>query len=489
MAVNINLNRYRLITLLYVIFVCLSVLNIPSSLLDSYHYSIKTLEYQIKATTDQVEFANKVIQDKQMQLSASDSARVFLGIQNRIHESFERVRKFDRDLNKFLESKGSDVEKEFNSRRLTEDFYNNDSAIYRVKQDLLDLVAFIKSQPYRIDEEIANLVPMTDTIAGANGSIRDWANYLFLHKPTAISYYHIKRIQQILIQNENIYQNAALKTIGYQPSYYSEKEKDAILFEPNNNTTQNIEQPELLDTFKRMPNPSPKPPAAMATPKYPVQADSTNDAASNTDNFDEFIQRIITSLHSETFYVGIPNEVLREFNYLMGVDFDFEVTPRADIIYERNTYKIRFPKPGQYTLRFSDKKKFNKKISFEKKVNAYLIPPPQVKLNGDANSQFRELVSVRELFTANRLVGFLQIYDLEKFPGRINSFYVTRITKVDEQMITERKLNYGDVFNAELQSMLRKLKKGDLLLFDNIQVTMDDRTTRNASPLTFKIIE
>jgi hypothetical protein len=272
MAVNINLNRYRLITLLYVIFVCLSVLNIPSSLLDSYHYSIKTLEYQIKATTDQVAFANKVIQDKQMQLTASDSARVFLGIQNRIHESFERVKKFDQDLNKFLVSKGSDVEKEFNSRRLTEDYYNKDSAIYQVRQDLLELVSFIKKQPYRVDEAIATLIPMLDPIPAANGSEKDWANYLFLHKPTAISYYHVKRIQQILIQNENIYQNAALKTIGYQPSYYSEKEKDAILFEPNKNTTQNIEQPELLDTFKRMPNPAPKPPAAMPTPKYPVQA-------------------------------------------------------------------------------------------------------------------------------------------------------------------------------------------------------------------------
>ncbi|MFN9589570.1 MAG: hypothetical protein ACK56A_04195, partial [Bacteroidota bacterium] len=116
MAVNINLNRYRLITLLYVIFVCLSVLNIPSSLLDSYHYSIKTVEYQIKATLDQVEFANKVIQDKEMQLSASDSARVFLGIQNRIHESFLKAKAFDDNLNKFLKSKGSDIDKEFNSR-------------------------------------------------------------------------------------------------------------------------------------------------------------------------------------------------------------------------------------------------------------------------------------------------------------------------------------------------------------------------------------
>jgi hypothetical protein len=111
-----------------------------------------------------------------------------------------------------------------------------------------------------------------------------------------------------------------------------------------------------------------------------------------------------------------------------------------------------------------------------------------VKLNGDGN-YFREKASVKDLFAANRLIGYLQIYDIEGFPGRINSFNVTRITKEDEQMVTERKLNYGDVFTSEIQSLLRKLKKGDFLLFDNIQVTMNDGTTRNASPLTFKITE
>ncbi|MFN9589921.1 MAG: GldM family protein, partial [Bacteroidota bacterium] len=87
------------------------------------------------------------------------------------------------------------------------------------------------------------------------------------------------------------------------------------------------------------------------------------------------------------------------------------------------------------------------------------------------------------------LVLYLQIYDLKQNIGRINSFNVTRITKEDDQMVTERKLNYGDVFTSEIQSLLRKLKKGDFLLFDNIQVTMIDGTTRNASPLTFKIID
>jgi len=489
MAVNVNLNRYRLITLLYVIFVCLSVLNIPSSLLDSYSYSILTLEYEIKSTEDQVGFANKVIQDKQMQLSANDSARVFLGMQNRIHSSYEKMKAFDLNLQKYLKDEGTSTEEEFNSRKLTEAYLLKDSGIYRIKDDLVSLVTFLKAQPYQIDQAIVELVPMIDPVIAQSGSPKDWANYLFLHKPTAISYFHIKRIQLILIQNENIYQNAALRTIGYQPSYYSEKEKEAILFEPNNNTTQNIEQQPLEDTFARTPNPSPKPPAAAATPKYPVQADSTNDQASNTDNYDEFIQRIITSLHSETFYVGIPNLVLREFNYLLGVDFDFEITPNAPVIPQGNSFYIKFPKVGQYTFRFSDKRKFKRKVSFEKKVMVQMIPPPQVKLSGDASNSFRVTASIKDLFNANRLVGYLQIYDIPNFPGRINSYYVTRIPKEDDGTPQERILNYGDVFSAELQKMLRKLKKGDLLLFDNIQVTMIDGTSRIASPLTYKIIE
>jgi len=489
MAVNINLNRYRLITLLYVIFVCLSVLNVPSSLLDSYYYSIKTLDYQIKSTLDQVGFANKVIEDKKIQLSASDSARVFLGMQNRIHSSYEKVKAFDENLQKFLKAEGTDVEKQFNSRKLTEAYYLKDSGLDKIKNDLVSLVTFLKAQPYQIDQAVEILIPMKDPILSQTGSAKDWSLYLFLHKPTAISYFHVKRIQLILIQNENIYQNAALRTIGYQPSYYSEKEKEAILFQPNTNTSQNIEQQKLQDTFARTPNPSPKPPAAAATPKYPVQADSTNDQASNTDNFDEFIQRIITSLHSETFYVGIPNLVLREFNYLMGIDFTFEITPNAQVIPQGNSYYIKFPKTGQYTFRFTDKRKFINKVSFEKKVMVQLIPPPQVKLSGDGSNYFREIVKVKELFDANRLVGYLQIYDIPDFPGNINSFTVTRIPKEDEGTPQERVLNYGDVFNADTQKLLRKLKKGDLLLFNNIQVTMKDGTSRTASPLTYKIIE
>ena len=185
----------------------------------------------------------------------------------------------------------------------------------------------------------------------------------------------------------------------------------------------------------------------------------------------------------------MQNPVLREFNYLMGVDFDFEITPSAAVKNINNTYFIKFPKVGQYTLQFKDKRKGSRKISFEKKVIVQLIPPPQVKLSGDGSNYFREIATVKDLFNANRLVGYLQTYDIPNFPGRINSYYVTRIPKENEGTPLERILSYGDVFSAEIQKMLRKLKKGDLLLFDNIQVSMIDGTSRTASPLTYKIIE
>ena len=65
----INRNRYRLITLLYVIFVCLSVLNIPATYLDSNAYSIKTLEYQEKERIGQVDFANRLIAEQKEKLT------------------------------------------------------------------------------------------------------------------------------------------------------------------------------------------------------------------------------------------------------------------------------------------------------------------------------------------------------------------------------------------------------------------------------------
>ena len=222
----INKNRYRLITLLYVIFVCLSVLNIPATLLDSNYYSIKTLEYEEKSRLEQVNFANQLISDETEKL-ANDSAKTYLSIQDRIHKTYEMMDKFDQEIQKKLADQKTDVYQEFNStRRMEEIFLEKGGAdkkenIQKVYDELFELVKYLNTQPLQIDSAIKTLIPVKDIVTTRSKKDIEWARYLFLHKPVAVSYFHIKRIKLLLLDVENVYQLAALKTIGYVQAFYS----------------------------------------------------------------------------------------------------------------------------------------------------------------------------------------------------------------------------------------------------------------------------
>ena len=61
MAIKINVNRYRLITLLYVVFVTLTVLNIPTSLLESSYYSLIELNKSENILLDKIEITQYYI--------------------------------------------------------------------------------------------------------------------------------------------------------------------------------------------------------------------------------------------------------------------------------------------------------------------------------------------------------------------------------------------------------------------------------------------
>ncbi|MCA6498715.1 MAG: hypothetical protein IM558_13420 [Chitinophagaceae bacterium] len=74
----------------------------------------------------------------------------------------------------------------------------------------------------------------------------------------------------------------------------------------------------------------------------------------------------------------------------------------------------------------------------------------------------------------------------KNFPGRINGYSVIRVGS-DGRKVSEK--NIGDVFQPAVQSLIGASKKGDLIIFDAILISMSDGTTRNANPMTFKIVE
>ena len=89
------------------------------------------------------------------------------------------------------------------------------------------------------------------------------------------------------------------------------------------------------------------------------------------------------------------------------------------------------------------------------------------------------------MLSAERLEAKLEINNLSFFPGRINSYKVIRIHNGKEE---ESVNNYGELFQSPTQKVLGSLVKNDLIIFDNLNLSMVDGTTRTAAPIVYKII-
>jgi hypothetical protein len=198
---------------------------------------------------------------------------------------------------------------------------------------------------------------------------------------------------------------------------------------------------------------------------------------------DPFFNKIIRSLNTENVFVGFSNSILHDFNYVIGSDFDLEVSPKAKIIKFDNDVNIIFNKTGEYLLKFYDTRKFRKLI-FEKKINVNRIPDPVVKVKGENLNNYS--INIKDLLNAEMLEAKLDINNINYFPGRINSFKVVRIHNGKEE---DSYINYGELFQSPTQKIIGSLKKNDILIFDNLNISLIDGSTRIISPIIYKIIQ
>jgi hypothetical protein len=353
------------------------------------------------------------------------------------------------------------IEKEGNDKK---------SNIQKVYDELFELVKFLNSQPLQLDSAIKTLIPVVDIVKSKTGKEYAWDRYLFLHKPVAVSYFHIKRIKLLLLDVENVYQLAALKTIGYVQAFYSIQNNTTVLFKQG-------EMSKVLDAEKQA--------EIMKRLKEEVNKNTSN-ASSEIATNDELTKRLKNALQNENFFVGVKNQILKSLNYSATGDFAIEVSPdnNATMNKTANDYYLSFKKPGLYTIKFMDKRSNSNKMLFDKKVEVSLLPNPLIRLNTE--SMTNNIINVRDLLSSNRLVAYMGSSLFKNFPGRINGYTVIRVGS-DGRKVSEK--NIGDVFQPAVQSLIGASKKGDLIIFDAILISMSDGTTRNANPMTFKIVE
>ncbi|MFM6994224.1 MAG: GldM family protein [Sediminibacterium sp.] len=453
---HVDVKRYQIISLLYIVFICFSVINIKISVLDSNIYTIKSFQSLEKEELKKVAISNKIITDNLPLINKSPKAVSYLKIRSRLVKSYEVVNSVIQHVDSEFVKEKTDIFKQFNSRNLVEKILKSDKGVKLLDKDLFELSDFIKKSPFKLETSLDDIIPLRRTVTTIKGKEEDWQYYLFMHKPTAISYMQLERIKLLITKTQLLYQEAALAEIGYMPTYFSQFNPKLYVLKAS---VKEYKEEDIIKPGQKVVN-------------------ITDEV------YDELFKKILNSLHTENIFVGLNNTLLSDFDFMMGTDFDVDISPKVNLIKGDKNYKVVFNKTGEYLLRFYDLRNTNKKVLFEKRIMVNPIPDPVVRVKGDNLSNYT--ISVKDLLSSERLEAKLEINNLNFFPGRINSFKVIRIHNGKEE---ESVSNYGELFQSPTQKVLGALKKNDLLIFDNVNISLIDGSTRTSAPIIYKIID
>jgi GldM C-terminal domain len=453
--VYVDVKRYQIISLLYIVFICFSLINIKISVLDSNVYTIKSLQSIDKEELKKVDISNKIIDDNIASLNKKPKALSYLKIRNRLSISANVATEVLKHIDSELAKKNTSLLKEFNSRNSMEKILKSEQGVKRLEKDLFELSDFIKKSPFQIQTSLDSLIPIQKIVTTIKGKEENWDYYLFMHKPSAISYMQLERIKLLLTKTQLLYQEAALAEIGYLPTYFSQFNPKLYVLKKD---VKEYKEEEIIKPGQKVIN--------------------IDDQV-----FDNMFKNILSSLRTENIFAGLNNTLLNDFDFTMGQEFDIEISPKVNIAKNNKNYAVLFNKSGEYILKFYDLRK-ERKLLFEKKIIVNPIPDPVVTVKGDNLKSY--LISTKNLLSAERLEAKLQINNLKYFPGRINSYKVVRIHDGKEE---ESANNSGELFQSNTQKVIAALKKNDLLIFDNINMSLVDGSSRSAAPIIYKIID
>jgi hypothetical protein len=447
--------RNQIIGLLYIVFICFSVISIKVSLLDSNTYVISTLKSLDKEEVKRIVVSDKIISDNLELLEENEKASTYLSIAKRIKVSYKVASDLIEYVNKEFEAANSSMLKQFNSKNLISKILKSDNGVALLEKDLFELSDFILSQPHHLDTLSNSLVlsiPLVKNITTIKGKTEDWGDYLFLKKPTAISYSQLERVKLLLSKSILFYQEEALEKIGYSQTYSSlinEKKYNVSVYRDY----------EIL---------------------------KANQKAVNKDAIvvDDLFKNLLKSLNTDNIYVGIKATILNQADIILKNGIKIEIEPNIKTENRSNTLKGYFNKKGIYTIKFLDVTNNKNIVLFEKTVSALELPNPTISIPGGNQNSFE--ISKLDLLTASRIEAHIDIENIQSFPGRINKFNIVLVHGAD---IYEAITNSGPIFQTDTQRVLEKIEDNDLVIFEDVSMTLNDGTTRIAPPIIYKVIE
>lgn len=456
MSININQNRYRTILLLYLVFICLSLLSVPKSFIESNLYMIRTLSFQESLLKGQLSALDDSTQRLTVLALQSAEGKQVVALteknrflQDRFSATYRYADSIDQSLQGYLRSSQTNINAESGKKRKINYFFKRDSTIFKLQQLLFDLIRDTKRADTALGIELQRQLPAVDRIVSRTKKEYGWQQYFFIDKPASVAYMHLKRIKLLLLESGIRLNNQRLYSLRL-----------AV-----NGATTSMEQQRQPSSFRNQ-----------------LKIDSLSQFSISVPEQLQF--EIFNSVRLERFYVGVPMTLLTVTDKLKLKDLEVVLTPAVRLLDNTDRLQVLFSSAGQYQLQIFFRSENGRKLLLQRKVNADRLPDPLVRVNLEGNN--RNVISREDLSQINSLLASIPVMGLPPIVLRVNGF---RGTIVGGTFETSSVYNYGQVFQDPMKQLINSLKQGDLLLLDNITVAVGDGSTRSASSILYKIVD
>lgn len=179
----------------------------------------------------------------------------------------------------------------------------------------------------------------------------------------------------------------------------------------------------------------------------------------------------------EIMYMGIDNPIQIQANGLEGQNIETEID-LGEVIPFGGKYYLRFDSEGIAHLKVYAKNNDGRFLVIEKSYEVKKLPDPMVMIDGRAGGSIsQKILQVQSGLKAQAAnISIDDVYN-------ILSFEVIRVHSRGKESVVNR----GQEFTFETRKLLREAKSGDLVVIDNVKVKATDGSLKEVAPIVFNI--
>lgn len=506
--------RQKLINLMYLVFITLAFIYLPSDFIDSTKYLTNSFEQLENEYTQKLEEKRAVL-NEQLYIN-TPLAQDYYNIIDVSADIDSTNMHIDRMIGEVIKSVGGKNENGF-LKRSKNFLLSNDLFIDNGEASIL------QNQLEKIKQKIAaynlkNITPFLDTLIpsqinlkNAVGKSKNWEGFFFSKTPIAVVNTTLKKLKADLVYTK-------FKLVEYLSGNASrgESNKKVSILSSNSIAVEVLAAKSFLlgdkVAFRVILLDSSKHGGGNGTGKYKgvksyikrggnivqqlkvgsggvisytanqtgkfqlVVEDSAN---TTTQNFTVTnLRTAFTERNSpEIMYMGVDNPIKIQASEIdlnsITTEIDF-----GEVIPFGGKYYLRFPSEGLARLKIYSTNKDGRYLVIQKTYKVVKLPNPVVTIDGKSGGSIsRKILKVQDKLGINSP----QIEDDGIY--NVLSFELLRVSRTGKESVVNR----GNEFSYEARKILKETNSGDLIIIDNIKVKATDGTLKDVNPVVFSV--